>query len=405
MPSQTRFFRSDQPQGNVPDPPPRQDVALDAERILAQISVSVKDFAIIVLTPDGRVTYWNEGAERLFGYQAGEVRGQYGRVIFTPEDQARGAPEEELRSARSEGRANDDCWLQRKDGSRFWASGVTTPVLGTSGDLEGFVKVLRDLSDRKALEEELLRVNASLEHRIRERTADLEDALKEMAAFSYSIAHDLKAPLRAMTGFAQALSEDFGEPLGETGRGLTRRISDAATNMNQMIEDLLTYSRLTRAEILCHPLDPDRVLDDVLRTLDAEIQSREAEIAVERPLPPVLGHEITLGQVFANLISNAVKFVAPGVRPRVRIFGEERENSVRICVEDNGIGIAPEYHKKVFGIFERLNPASEYPGTGIGLAIVNRAIERMKGRVGVESLNGRGSRFWIELRKVATGPQ
>jgi PAS domain S-box-containing protein len=384
------------------EPPALRDPGLGAERILAQISSSVKDFAIIVLTPDGRVAHWNEGAERLFGYEAGEIHGRDAGILFPPEDRAKGIPEEELRRARTEGRAEDDSRLQRKDGSRFWASGVCTSVRGTSDDLEGFVKILRDQSSRKALEDELRRVNASLEQRVRERTADLEDALKEMAAFSYSIAHDLKAPLRAMTGLAEALTEDFGDALGETGHEYTRRIRDAATNMNQMIEDLLTYSRLTRAEILCHPLDPGGVLDDVLRRLAADIQGRGAEISVERPLPTVLGHEITLGQVFTNLISNALKFVAPGVRPRIRVFGEEREDSIRICVEDNGIGIAPEYQKKIFGIFERLNPALEYPGTGIGLAIVNRAIERMKGRVGVDSLNGKGSRFWIELRKAAT---
>ena len=383
------------------DPSGELSRALGAERILAQISASVKDFAIIVLTPDGRIAHWNEGAQRLFGYTSNDILGQFGRVIFTREDREKGRAEDELRTGRVEGRADDDCYLERKDGSRFWASGVLTSVRGTEGQLEGFVKILRDQTARKALEDELRRVNTTLEERVRERTADLEDAVKEMAAFSYSIAHDLKAPLRSMAGFAQLLDQDYSNCLGETGRDYASRIAGAARTMQQMIDDLLTYSQLTHSEILCHPLDPGAMLDQVLGALASQIRDANAEIRVERPLPQALAQEITLGQVFTNLISNAIKFVAPGIQPKIRIFGEVRKDWVRLWVEDNGIGVPPEYRQKVFGIFERLNP-SAYPGTGIGLAIVHRAMDRMKGHVGVEPVaSGTGSRFWIDLRKVA----
>ncbi|MBV8880741.1 MAG: PAS domain S-box protein [Planctomycetaceae bacterium] len=377
-------------------------VARNAQTILDQITRSAKDFAIILLTPDGRVLHWNDGAERLLGYGQREILGQSADLLFTPEDRARNAPREELRRAEAEGRADDECWLQRKDGSRFWASGVSTPVRRNRGELEGFVKVLRDQSARKQLEDELRRVNATLEDRIRERTADLEDALKEMGAFSYSIAHDLRAPLRAMSGFAELLDSDHREQLAEGARDYLRRITEAAALMDRMIEDLLTYSRMTRTEVLCHSLDPGLALDQVLHTLEPEIAARKAEVTVERPLPLVLAHEVTLVQVFSNLLTNALKFVAPGVVPRIRVRGEVQADWVRIWVEDNGIGVPPEYQKRIFGIFERLHGATEYPGTGIGLAIVNRAVERMRGRIGVEpALVGTGSRFWVDLRKVA----
>src|SRR5436190_12221003 len=236
------------------DPTTNPARALDAERILAQIFTSVKDFAIIVLTPDGRVALWNEGAERLFGYGDRDIMGQPARILFTPEDRDKGMPEQELAKARAEGRADDDCWLQRKDGSRFWASGASSSIRTASGEVEGFIKILRDLTSRKALEDELVRVNVTLEDRIRDRTAELEGALKEMGAFSYSIAHDLKAPLRSMRGFAQLLTQDFGQALGQTGLDYAARISESASFMHQMIEDLLAYSTLTRSEILCHPI-------------------------------------------------------------------------------------------------------------------------------------------------------
>jgi PAS domain S-box-containing protein len=372
-----------------------------AETILQQLAVSVKDFAILTMSDDGRVVHWNEGAQRLLGYGAAEMHGQYAHVIFTPEDRARDAPGEELRKAAAEGRAEDENWLQRKDGSRFWASGIVNPILGPGGAVTGYVKVLQDLTSRKLLEDDLKRLNQSLEERVRERTADLEDALKEMGAFSYSIAHDLRAPLQAMSGFAELLNDEFAPSLGELGREYARRISAAAERMSRMITDLLAYSRLTREELPCHPTDVERVVDDVVARLSPEIVRRQARVVVERPLPRVLAHEITLGQVFTNLISNALKFVAPGVRPEIRIRGEDLPDAGVLWVEDNGIGIAPEYHDRIFRIFERLHAGGSYPGTGIGLAIVNRAVERMKGRVGVESDPGKGSRFWIRLRRIA----
>lgn len=373
--------------------------AWTAERLHGLITRSVTRCALIVLDPEGRIVYWNEGASGIFGYDRGETLGQNGALLFLPEGKDRFR--RELKTAAETGSADDENWLRRKDGSRFWASGRTVAARDKGG-IEAFVKVVRDDSAKRRLQEELHRVNVLLEERVRERTAELQDALNEMGAFSYSIAHDLRAPLRAMTGFADLLEEETAELRGQA-REYLHRIRDSAVFMNRMIEDLLSYSRLTRAEVLCHPLDPSLALDRALLQLEEPIRQSRAEILVRRPLPRALGHEVTLTQVFSNLIGNALKFVKPGERPRVRIEGERLDDWVRIWVTDNGIGVPPEHARRIFGIFERLHPLSTYPGTGIGLAIVNRAMERMKGRVGVDPNPDGGSRFWIDLRSVLDG--
>ncbi len=225
----------------------------------------------------------------------------------------------------------------------------------------------------------------------------LADANHELETFSYSVSHDLRAPLRAMQGFAQALLEDYGGRLDSTGQHYAGRIVSAAERMDLLIQDLLAYSRLGRLALDLAPVELDAVVRDALALQDAELKERRARVNVDTPLPRVRAHAATLRQVVANLVSNAAKFVATGTEPRVRVRAEEHDDRVRLWVEDNGIGVAPEHHERVFRVFERLHGIESYPGTGIGLAIVRKGMERMGGRSGVESEPGRGSRFWIEF--------
>jgi signal transduction histidine kinase len=248
----------------------------------------------------------------------------------------------------------------------------------------------------------LRKAQAELEERVQARTTELRDALRELESFTYTISHDLRAPLRAMAGFSRMLIDDYGPALDDPGREILQRITTAAQKMDALILDLLDYSRLTRQDVKVEPLDLDGLMGEILRQLESEIRERGAEVVVERPLPRVLGHPLTLQQALTNLVANAIKFVDPGVSPRVRIRAVRREGTVRVEVEDNGIGIAPQYYERIFRIFERLNPAERFPGTGIGLAIVRRAMERMGGSSGVESEPGRGSRFWLELPAART---
>lgn len=273
--------------------------------------------------------------------------------------------------------------------------------------LQAIAHVLGAAIYRLRIEDALRRARDELEERVRERTAALErtnlrlrEINAELASFARTVAHDLRAPLRAMQGFAAALMEDYADRLDSVGREYAQRIVAAAQRMDRLIQDLLTYSQLSRAEILLQPVPLDTVVDEVIQQLRETLRERNAQVQVDHPLPTVLGHPTTLLQVLANLVHNAVKFVADGVTPQVRVRAEEHGNWVRVWVEDNGIGIAPEHQERIFGVFERLHSADAYPGTGIGLAIVRKGVERMGGRVGVVSQVNKGSRFWFELRKA-----
>jgi signal transduction histidine kinase len=254
-----------------------------------------------------------------------------------------------------------------------------------------------DLIERRRGEEELRTLNAELEERVWERTRSLEETIGELDSFCYTVAHDLRTPLRAVHSFGEMLLETAASKLDETERGYYAAMIRAGGRMDALISDLLAYTRLTRQEVSLQELDPGVVVDRVLDELRPDLIAKRADVSVARPLPKVLAQPVLLGQALANLISNAAKFVAPGQRPRIRIGAESGNGRVRLWVEDDGIGIAPQYQGKLFKVFERLNPATDYPGTGIGLAIVRRAAERMSGTAGVESQEGKGSRFWLDL--------
>ena len=239
----------------------------------------------------------------------------------------------------------------------------------------------------------------NLANRVAERTRLLEEALDEMNAFSYSIAHDLRAPLRAIHRFGEILESDYGtgRALDEGGLGYVHEILAGATRMDALIQNLLRYSRLSRAEVKLTAIELGTFMPSVLREMEPEILERKARITVEVPSGAVLADRVLLAQALTNLISNAIKFVPPGREPVIRVRAEDRGMRTRIWVEDNGIGIDPRYHARIFKVFERLD--SSFPGTGIGLAIVRRVVDRQGGSSGVESELGGGSRFWIELRR------
>ncbi|AGY57180.1 sensor histidine kinase [Gloeobacter kilaueensis] len=286
--------------------------------------------------------------------------------------------------------------VERADGTSLW---VLLSATLTSNNGERLIDgLLEDISARK-------QASAELERRVRERTAQLEAANQELEAFSYSVSHDLREPLRNMQGLAQALLEDFPEQLSPTAHQYAQLIVSSGQQLDVLIQELLAYSRLGRAELPIQPINLNAVLSSALAQLEAKLLEANAVIEIEGTLPIVLGHFSTLVQVTFNLLSNAIKFVAAGVQPQVRVRAEWRTSStrqqavlpIRLWVEDNGIGIAPVNHQRIFRVFERLHGAESYPGTGIGLAIVRRGVEKLGGSVGVESALGSGSRFWLEL--------
>jgi PAS domain S-box-containing protein len=291
-----------------------------------------------------------------------------------------------------------------KDGRRVHVSVRVSPVRNESGAVIGASKIARDITERKNAERalqdaqsKLTRHALELERIVAERTAKLSESNAELEAFSYSLSHDMRAPLRAISGFTKIVLAEHGPKLDAMGRDYLERTVEAAARLDRLIQDVLAVSRLSRQEMKLRPLDVEKQVRDIIHER-AELQAPQAEVQVSSPLLPMMGHEASFTQCLTNLLSNAVKFVAPGVTPQVRIYSEPVDGQVRLWVEDNGIGIDAAGQERLFKIFQRLHPQTEYEGTGIGLAIVRKAVERMGGRAGVESEPGRGSRFWVQLR-------
>lgn len=256
-----------------------------------------------------------------------------------------------------------------------------------------FIDLWRQRRELQAKAEALRSVNEDLA----ERAQQLSQANKELESFCYTIAHDLRAPLRAMEGLTALLLDDCGQKLDQDAREYGERIRASAARMDQMIQELLAYSRLTLMALQSQPVRLSRVIKDGLSQLAWDLEQRKAQVNFQKSNYHVVGNYAILVQVIVNLVSNAVKFVDTDKSPVVSIYDEERDGYVRVWVEDNGIGIAPEHQDRIFRIFERLHGREMYVGTGIGLAIVEKAISRMNGRVGLESEPGKGSRFWFEL--------
>jgi signal transduction histidine kinase len=283
-------------------------------------------------------------------------------------------------------RVKDDALIRQAELRRA-ADGRPTEVLESN----------TDITARVAAEQALRKLTAEFEQQVERRTHKLSELNDELQEFVHTIAHDLRAPLRGISGFAHALFEDEGARLSDVGRQHTQRIVSAARRMDSLIQDLLVYSRLARATISLVATSIDAVLALVLHDLDAEIHARKARISVQPEMPEVLAHPGMLQQALAQLLDNALKFVAPGSAPEIAITASVHGSCVRVTISDNGIAVSPQYHKRIFLPFERLHGEDSYAGTGIGLAIVRRALSRMGGRVGVESSGTAGARFWFEL--------
>ncbi len=266
--------------------------------------------------------------------------------------------------------------------------------------LRSVAGLLGSAIERRKIEDELRKYRGHLEELVQIRTNELSEVNAELKAFAYSVSHDLRAPLRAMYGFSQVLIEDYGSFLDERGQEYAKRIESAAKRMENLIQDLLNYSSLSRTEIHFQPINMNQIFANILLQLKEEIQQCQAQIEIIKPLPEVIGHQLILEQIFSNLLTNAIKFVPPDRVPYIKIWAEQDLKTAIFWVADNGIGIERDYHDRIFKVFERLHSPEEFPGTGIGLAIVRRGVDRLGGTVGLESTPDLGTKFWIRLSRV-----
>ncbi len=387
-----------------------------AQETQARLALIVEgsDDAIISKSLEGTILSWNPGAERIFGYTAAQIVGRPIYTIIPPElhEEERRILDQLVRGQRV------DHYLTkrvRKDGQRIAIELSISPVRDRDGGVIGVAAIQRDVTARQNAEAERQRLHQeaeearaeirryaqTLELRVAERTRELQESVDKLAAFCYSVSHDLRAPLRAIHGYTEALLDDSAESLNQVGREYFRRIIKSARGMEQLINDLLELSRLGRAPLERQAVPLLTVVREALTQVDTEMAGATVEIEPELDETwAVTAHFRTLVQIVANLLSNGAKFVAPGVTPRVHVGVEQNEARVRLKVKDNGIGIARQYQERIFRGFERLHRTEQYPGTGVGLAIVRSGIERMGGRVGVESEPGVGSVFWIELPRA-----
>jgi PAS domain S-box-containing protein len=509
-----------------PVPTPRADGEMNLpqpdDKQFRKLIEQVKDYAIFMLDPQGRIVSWNLGAELMGGYSPEDVIGKHFSIFYSEEERKAELPQRQLEVVKSVGSLDVQGWRRRKDGSRFWAFITITALTDDDGNIAGFAKITRDMSERRAIEEaldesrnmferlfenspdgivvvdgsgairmvnqqtetifgflrdELLgqRIEFLVPERYRERHSQerseyfrdprarkmgiglelygrhkdgreiavdimlapivtndgtwafavirditqqkqsdakilelncalrnqveqLEASNRELEAFSYSVSHDLRAPLRHIIGFVDLLDGRSRAGLDEKSLHYLDVIAGAAKKMGNLIDDLLAFSRMGRTEMMRKRIDFGSVVNDIVRELVAEEKGREIEWVIG-PLPEVVGDAAMLRQVMYNLLANAVKFTRERPAARIEVGAAEQQNETHFYVRDNGVGFDSAYIGKLYGLFQRLHRSEEFEGTGVGLAIVQRIIMRHGGRVWAEGAVGLGATFWFSLPK------
>jgi PAS domain S-box-containing protein len=373
------------------------DALLQSEERFRLFVESVSDYAMYMINKDGQIVSWNPGAERLTGYSANEVLGKDFSFIFPPELIEAGEPKRELELAARMGRSEAEGWRIRKNGTRFWVNGTTTAIKDLDGNLRGFAKITRDFTAQKRAEEKIHQLNESLEQRVKERTAQLEAANKQLESFSYSVSHDLRAPLRAIDGFSGIVLEDYSDQLSEEPKKLLSEIRENATRMGRLIDDLLSFSRFSRKEIKIQKVEMRPIVEQALAALRMDQKGRQIEIVIG-DLPEAYVDPTLFKQVYINLLSNAIKYSKRQQEARIEIGSyADSSKGVVYFVKDNGAGFNMKYVNKLFGVFQRLHTDDEFEGTGVGLAIVRNIIERSGGDIWAESEVNKGSTFYFTI--------
>jgi PAS domain S-box-containing protein len=379
-----------------------EELRRSEERYYRMIA-EVKDYAIILLSPEGIIENWNSGAEEIKGYKASEIIGKHLRIFYVPEDQEEKLPERLLQIAVKEGRATHEGWRIRKDGTRFWGSTVITALHDEENNIVGFSKVTRDLSEKRNAEE-AMKANARM---LEQKNKELSSMNQELASFAYVSSHDLQEPLRKIQTFATRIVETEQDNLSQKGKDYFSRMQNAALRMQTLIEDLLAYSRTNTADKKFEMTDLNQILENSKNDLKELIDEKHAVID-SSTLPELNVIAFQFGQLFNNILSNALKFSKPDVRPHITIrttivsgksvkeyFLPPDLSFHHISFKDNGIGFETEHKEKIFEVFQRLHGRSEYSGTGIGLAICKKIVENHGGYIFADSKPDEGATFHV----------
>jgi PAS domain S-box-containing protein len=375
------------------------------ENTFQLLVASVKEYAIFMLDPAGHIVSWNAGAERINGYKADEVIGRHFSIFYIAADLKDNKPARELEVARTQGQYQEEGWRVRKGGSRFWSSVLITAVRGPGGELHGFAKVTRDMTEKMLAEQNLRAAN----ERLRASNSELE-------MFASVASHDLQEPLRKIQAFGDQLATGYADKLGEEGAFYVERMQDAALRMSTLIDDLLTYSRVSSKGRALVPVDLGKIAIEVLDDLETRIKSVNGQVEVGE-LPVVEADPLQMRQLLQNLIGNALKFHRPGRPPHVRVSARRLETDkastvpggsrpqIEIRVKDDGIGFEEEYREKIFGLFQRLHGRGEFEGTGLGLAICRKIVDRHGGHIEAHGRPGEGAEVIVTLPAPSNGAE
>lgn len=364
---------------------PLLDVLMDGERVHQLMVDSRGDYAIFTLDSNGYVASWNKGARQIKGYEREEIVGKHFSVFYPAAERECGKPEQELVIAARDGRFEEEAMRVRKDGSEFWGNIVISAVRDQSDKLVGFVKVTRDLTQQLLAEEEA-----------RADDEALRVASEELESFTYSVSHDLRAPIRQIEGFSKILGEHLGENLDPQAAQYLRRIQEGSQQMGRLVDDLLHLAQIGQKRAKPLRVSLDSLVAEVLTTLRAEITDRVIEWRVD-PLPAVVCDRGLMKILLTNLLSNAVKYTRQREKAIIEIGQVPDAEKTVIFVRDNGAGFDMKYADKLFGVFQRLHRAEEFEGAGVGLATVLRIIRKHNGTIWAEASPDAGATFFFTL--------
>ncbi len=365
-----------------------REVRNQEERYFRMIN-EVQDYAILRLSREGIIENWNSGAKKIKGYNAEEIIGKHFRIFYSPEDQENQLPEFLIRKAIEEGKAVHEGWRVRKDKTKFWGSISITALHDEGGEVVGFSKVTRDLTQLKIAEEKLLRYTENIEKNNRE----LEEKNKQLESFNYIASHDLQEPIRKIKLFISRMKED--EPLTMKGQGVISKIENACIRMQDLINGLLLYCQADHQE-KNEIISLDNLLQDVISELNEQTEGKE--IVIEKaPLPSLKINKLQFRQVFYNILSNSIKYKKENTPLKLEIDYYSEDPYHVIAFHDNGIGFDQAYADKIFGLFLRLHDNSTYAGTGLGLAICKKIVESHGGKISATGSLGKGATITLYL--------